>query len=162
MVAWVLRRLGVSRRSPSYDDLAQEGALEVLKCLPKYDPARGAFSTFAVFHVRRRIQTVITRGDGRARRGWQPTVALPDEETLAEPRGEAREPMDWGDAENRLLRLPTRQAELLRLYIGGWSLKQIALRMRCSSQRVSQLIQRAIRGLGSPGVDLRQFRGVRH
>src|SRR6266571_5373218 len=75
MCAWWLRdrssllwRIVYSYYPPypfSYEDLAQSGVEALLRALPRYDPLRTAFSTFATWQIRCGITHEIRRSTWR-------------------------------------------------------------------------------------------------
>lgn len=51
------------RKGLEFEDLVQEGTIGIMKAARKYDPAKGAFSTYATYWIRQRIaQAVIQQG----------------------------------------------------------------------------------------------------
>jgi RNA polymerase sigma factor (sigma-70 family) len=140
-------------------DVFQAGVGGLLRAAELYDPAQGAFSTYAVHWIRRHIRYALRSGGlvavprtARARPG---VSQLRQERGLELPEGRAgaQEETDRADereAGRRLLQsvlatLPARDARVLRRhYMDGLSMEEVAAELGLSRQRVCQLARRAL------------------
>lgn len=95
------------------EDLVQEGRVGLILATRKYDPARGKFSTYAIWWVRRAVLRVMARWP-RADEPRDPNDPIWDQLT-APPAEAALEAAEVRSAlEAALRRLPPREALVLR------------------------------------------------
>ena len=162
-----LVRLVVNRTARSdRDDAEQDALAAVLRAVPRFDPARGTFRTFAAAVAR---YAVLSRRRDDRRRLAAVRVGLPGADADdGDPAGRlpSREP-DPGDADaadgrefwGRLAGLPDRERRAVSAWARGVPSPAIAADLGVSRARVYQLRDRGVRRLRE-GAGLRG-RGVR-
>jgi RNA polymerase sigma factor (sigma-70 family) len=127
-------------------DLFQAGVIGLMRATEKYEPGRGAFSTYAHWWIR--------SGIGRAlgRRLTRPTVSLPDDFDIT--RADDDDEPDILGAEKiepALAHLPARQQEMIRRLFGfkgkKETLGQVGEAFGVSKARIGQLRDRSLDAL---------------
>lgn len=149
VAARLARRTGLE-----IDDLKQEGFAEVLRCLPKWDPERAPFRSFAVMRVDSRLREharierrrgLTARGAARGRGrlpldviGYVPEV--PDVGREAEQETALASAQERATLEERIAALPARDREIIRAHLAEDRTEEIAARLGVSHSRVVQLL----------------------
>ena len=145
--AWRRLRLDEPGRGApeQLDDLVQEMRLALMTAAEQYDPARGAFSTFAHWKMRGRLSRVLARWAHLPAPHFDPDFfdRLPDPSPSAESVAESAESLAW--TEEALRFLPPREAELVRrTMLGDEAQAALAEEWGVSKQRVSQIAEQAL------------------
>ncbi len=128
------------------EDLEQVGWEALLRCLPRYEPRRGPFATYAHWRMRGAMQDEQRRCDPRTRyaqtHGVPPCTFVPVDARLPDATPAATPEPFLAAA---VAALPARQQAVLRLsYVEGWWLHEIADALGCTESRVSQIRTQAL------------------
>lgn len=138
-------------------DLEQEAYLGLLDAAETYDPSRGKFSTFARWHVKKRIMEAIHRDNDiirtpRRRSGIRcSSLDFEDVQTIADSRKNFSEFLEESERESRirdtLKQLPDREAIVIRCSYGigtdKLTLKKIGAILGISAQGAQMIRVRA-------------------
>ena len=159
------------RREQDFEDAVQAGTIGLLRAAERFDPARGAFSTFASLCIRRELLRWMKRVQPLVRvpEAWafdrHPHVTSLNRQVFDDgtelgdllPGGDAEQESAASAAETRarihdaLANLPARDALVLRLRYGvrddgagiPCTLEEVARLLRVTRERVRQLQVRA-------------------
>lgn len=171
------RAAGMAAHSPGgYDseDLKQEGLIGLMSAARAYRPGRGAeFGTFAALCIERRMCSLMRRTlaqkqvpaaavvslrqeDGSAGRGFfdanDPAAGCfavgRAEESEKDPESVLIRKEDWRRLQRRLSELVSPfERTVLRFYLDGFSYREIAAELHCTSKAVDNALQRVRRKL---------------
>lgn len=157
LVGWAVKRLtpaGWHRGILDNDDLASAGMLGLIRAAQTHDPAKGAFTTHASYHIRCQILTEMKNRQDHIRipLSVDPaersrlaealmTVPISGDTQIAAPEwGESHRMDDTRDEVERILaRLPRRQADILRERMAGKTLSEIGKALGVTRERVRQI-----------------------
>ncbi|HXG25173.1 MAG TPA: sigma-70 family RNA polymerase sigma factor [Chthonomonadales bacterium] len=140
-----------TRRLPALfqaEDLESVALLALWDACRWYNPARGAFSTYAHHAIRRRIRRVLARADSEEPMLSLDAPAVPGEsvclrDILVAPGPDVGEQVigriEQEDMRALLDRLPKRTADAIRLWAQGFGPTEIGRRLGISRQRAHQL-----------------------
>jgi len=147
LVLWYLARIG-GRRGVSEEELVAAGMLGLWRAAQRYDPERGAFSTYAYRCIRQRIvrerDKAIRQMEGLAtEQAWDdrrapacPHAGPADQAAAADSAALVRRLM--GD-------LPSRESLVIqRLYFDGVTMECVSEEIGCTRARVGQIRDRAL------------------
>jgi RNA polymerase sigma factor (sigma-70 family) len=160
LVHWTVQRQWLGRLG--YEDAVQEGRIALWRALERYDPRRGALSSYAVVAIRH----AVWRAAGQARRGAH-------ERLYFEPAGhrvglaaEMDRVIERAQVAALVARLPKRlrTVVVLRYGLDGHgeaTFEEIGRHLAVTRQRAHQLHGEALLRLGDPARSwpLRQHRG---
>ena len=120
-------------------DIIQEGMLALIRAVDKFKPEQGyKFTTYAYHTIHGQIINMLERSEKRA------PVPVPDEYLQADYDMET-DGDDWIDAENAILRLEGREAEVLSaLFFEGKKPKDIAEEKKLDVSHVYRIRRSAI------------------
>ena len=134
---WFFLRKYASRSDPQ--ELYGVAAEGLIRAAATYDPARGKFSTHAMYHMRSAVD-FDQRCAKRKKRSGKPVLNMDDVDSVC-PSKECYEKMygvvplrdrlclsldeTGADVERFLRSLPARDRELVRMRIGGYTIKEI-------------------------------------
>jgi RNA polymerase sigma factor (sigma-70 family) len=146
---WTLATRAAKKYRLDVDDVHQEAVLVLLKSAARYDPARGAPTTWASWVVRRAVADL-----RRRRPREQPAEDL---DHVPAREGEVERP-DPGELAQVLQLLPAREQLLIRRRYGldgrgGATQDEVALEVGGVRQNISRLERRALRRLKVVLVD---------
>ncbi len=160
LVRWVVNRMTRQQHVDFdvFEELCQAGMLGLIRAAERFDPARGAFSTFAQAHIRQQVQYEIRAttfvhipahvapGDRYRLLGILRPRSLPEKGCLCSavvlPDPNAGE---GGDLDAAMRRLPARWRFILAArYWEGWTLKEVAGQLGVKPERVRQIQCRAV------------------
>lgn len=140
-----------TRRLPALfqtEDLESVALLALWDACRWYNPARGAFSTYAHHAIRRRIRRVLARAGSEEPMLSLDAPAVPGEsvclqDMLVAPGPDVGEQVirriEQEDMRALLERLPKRTADAIRLWAEGFGPAEIGRRLGISRQRAHQL-----------------------
>ena len=126
------------------EDLCQEGYLALFEAVRAFDADKGAFSPFAGKCIENRMKNAVLReARGRLEKDEDFDVTLvPDEGSAAEELVITKE-NDSEIVEMLLSHLTEKEYNALRLYIDGYSYKQIAEKMDITPKSADNALSRA-------------------
>lgn len=139
-------RIKASRlRSSDIDieDLCQEGYLALFDAVRAFDESKGKFSTFVGKCITNRMKNVVVKAHGKLEKADDYDLELiPDDSGSADDYLITKE--DDGEISRKLLSLLTeKEYSVLRLYLDGYSYKQIAEKMDITPKSADNALTRA-------------------
>lgn len=126
------------------DDLVQEGLIGLLSAIRSYDESRGAsFETFAYICITNRMKSAISLAKKRT-----DTVSLDESQESPDVKADPQEIVLSDDAaekwfENAVKKLSALEEKVLKLYLSGYSYRQIAAAVDASEKTVDNALCRA-------------------
>lgn len=146
----VARQVGRRWRAVGYDDLVQEGALEVWRCLDRFDPSRASRAAWVGWVARRGMVEAARRWSGRAGTRKQAAYVVPLDEAAGCAAG--RDPADVAVAAVTAQRLAatatTQERAVMAGVLADRPLGEVAAGLGRSPGRVSQLLRSLERKAG--------------
>jgi len=139
--------LKYARYGVPFDDLFQEGLLGILEAANKFDPQRGTkFSTYATYWIKKKIIESLKK----ERKNSLDSIHL-IEEVVAEQKAA---PVDKIPEKIKLPdNMPTLEKKvILSLFEHQKTLKEIAVELNLSRERVRQIKEKALRRLRAAGL----------
>lgn len=141
------------RQSADFEDLQQIGKIELLKAIRRYDPNKGAFTTYAVYCIRFGVWKYLQR---KRKDGLKVprTVGAENIQVLSidQPIGEGEitlldifstdDDLTEIQVDEFVQSLPDRERKLLLYRLEGASQKEIAKEMGISQTHISRLLKR--------------------
>lgn len=126
------------------DDLLQEGFLGLLDAIRSYRPERGGFAGFADVCINNRMMSAVNKAEKNPQTSDEDFdfEKLSDEHTCAEDYVILKERNGELYAKLETL-LSKREFEVLRLYLAGFSYKEIAERLNITGKSVDNSLSRA-------------------
>ncbi len=125
------------------EDLCQEGYLALFEAVRAFDPEKGSFSAFAGTCINNRMKNAVIKAHGKLEKAEDFDLMLvPDESGSADEYLITKEDNDE-IAEKLLTLLTEKEYDVLRLYLDGYSYKQIAEKMGISQKSVDNGLSRA-------------------
>lgn len=148
----------INRMYLDFDEWHGLACIALCEAAQKYDPAKGAFSTFAVFHIKREILKQITAGKRKKRDPgemiWSLDKTLQDTNSVNTRTLQDVIGIEYQDSYESVIEwkmlfevLEDREREFLRLHISGYRMMEIAKVHQTTHQNVSRVINRARRRL---------------
>jgi RNA polymerase sigma factor (sigma-70 family) len=146
LVLWTLNRcVRPALLARLEDDLAQVGALALMRAAERYDPAKGTFGTFAHTCIRH----VVLRECHRLRERMAEWIQSSDGEPLdpVDYRQADALPVDTHEEVARLLEhaMPRERAVLVAVVMEGRTMLEVGRAMNVGKVRVGQLCARGLR-----------------
>ncbi len=125
------------------EDLCQEGYLALFEAVRAFSPEKGSFSAFAGTCITNRMKNAVIKAHGKLEKAEDFDLML-----VADESGSADELLitkeDNDEITGKLLTLLTeKEYDVLRLYLDGYSYKQIAEKMGISQKAVDNGLSRA-------------------
>jgi RNA polymerase sigma factor (sigma-70 family) len=136
----------VTRDETLLEDLVQAGCIGLLEALRRYDPAQGAFSTYAATWIKRHLWRTL---QCEQQRPLAPPPAVPTADPLTTPLLDQRD-LDTMQQGLPLLSLKERRVLELRFGLGDeprHTLAETGLRLGISAGRARQIEQQALEWL---------------
>lgn len=124
------------------EDLVQEGVFGLIRAIEKYDPERGAFSTYASYWIRQNLQNYYRRQSKQTQKQILDWDKIPDK---SEDSDYAYD--DLKILQETLSELPERSIDVLHLRHLGYSLQKIASKYGLSKERIRQIEIKALHKL---------------
>ena len=125
------------------EDLCQEGYLALFEAVRSFDPDKGSFSAYAGVCIANRMKNSVIKASGKLEKAEDFDLTLvPDESGSADEYLITKE--DNSEITGKLLKILTeKEYDVLRLYLDGYSYKQIAEKMKISLKSVDNGLSRA-------------------
>ncbi len=125
------------------EDLCQEGYLALFDAVRAFDESKGKFSTFVGKCITNRMKNVVVKAHGKLEKADDYDLELiPDDSGSADDYLITKE--DDGEISRKLLSLLTeKEYSVLRLYLDGYSYKQIAEKMDITPKSADNALTRA-------------------
>ena len=126
------------------DDLVQEGLIGLLSAIRSYDESRGAsFETFAYICITNRMRSAVSSVVPSTK-----TVSLDEGEASEDIKSDPQEIVLSGDIAERWLeaadkKLSDLESKVLRLYLAGYSYREMAALVKSSEKTVDNALCRA-------------------
>lgn len=165
LIRWTARRLGRSIAGLEDGDILGEGAIGLLQAERTFDPSLGAWSTFAVTAVRRRLLRAARRArapvtipvrfwEGAERGPAEDAASMPGVDVTNVPYAAAGGPdgtiddaLALGWVRSQLGSLPPRVAQVIAARLDGATLEDIGAELGVSREWARQLEAEGIRVL---------------
>ena len=125
------------------EDLCQEGYLALFDAVRAFDNSKGAFSAFAGKCIENRMKNAVLKGRGKLEKDEDFDVTLIADESAAAEDYIITKENDDEIVEMLLSHLTEREYNVLKLYIDGYSYKQIAGKMDISVKSADNALSRA-------------------
>ena len=124
------------------EDLCQEGYLALFDALRAFDSSKGSFSSFAGVCIANRMKNVVLKAHGRLEKDDDFDLAqIPDEGSSADDLVITKE-SDEG-VEHLLSFLSQREYSAMKLFLEGYSYKQIAEKLGVTPKSADNALSRA-------------------
>lgn len=125
------------------EDLCQEGYLALFDAVRAFDESKGKFSTFVGKCITNRMKNAVVKAHGKLEKADDYDLELiPDDSGSADDYLITKE--DDGEISRKLLSLLTeKEYSVLRLYLDGYSYKQIAEKMDITPKSADNALTRA-------------------
>lgn len=131
-----------------YEDLCQEGYLALFDALEAFDAAKGTFSAFAGTCIANRMKNAVIKAHGRFEKDDGFDLAqIPDENLSADDYVITKE--DAETVEHLLSFLSQKEYSVMKLFLDGYSYKQIAEKLGISPKSADNALSRARKKLKS-------------
>ncbi len=166
LALWIARRHW-ARRGGDLGDLRQEACLALVRCSLSYDPARGAFRSFAAVCIRHHLATraAVHQAERRAVCTVSITGPAGDDMAIPAPAAGGAEPDEIAAIRAALDRLPPTRKAVVLAWAGGQCMRELARDLGLSRERVYQLRASALaaiaEALGCAGPADRLWRRAR-
>ena len=125
------------------EDLCQEGYLALFDAVRAYDGTKGLFSAFAGRCIENRMKNAVLKGRGKLEKDEDFDVTLIADESAAAEDYVITKENDDEIVEMLLSHLTEKEYNVLKLYIDGYSYKQIAEKMDISVKSADNALSRA-------------------
>lgn len=134
------------------EDLIQEGTIGLIKAIREYSADNGkTFAAYAYICINNKLKDVVKASYREKNRFLSEALPLPDGEEITEAHGQEADPftvyIDKEEKENFYQKakslLSEKQLSVLRLYLEGYSYKEIAERLRVTAKTVDNALAAA-------------------